>query len=67
MTKMSEVPTSLEGLLAWRCGYATGLRVALRILGEAKEPERRIHREIHASIVEARGLYLEVRPDLKLN
>ena len=60
--------SSLEGLLAWRCGYATGLRVALTMLAECTDPKGRIRREVKSATVEAREAWREsgrprFRPD----
>ena len=48
-----EISKSLEGALAWRCGYATGLRVALRMMRDCNDPPGRIKRELHSAMVEA--------------
>lgn len=58
--KQMLVPASLEGMLSWRCGYATGLRVALRLMREAKDPPRRIKSELRSAMVEARDSYREM-------
>ena len=55
--KMGKVDASYESLLAWRCGYATGLRVALRMLNECNDPPSRIKRELHGAMTEASSAY----------
>lgn len=58
--KTGRVNSSLESMLAWRCGYATGLRVALRMLSECNDPPSRIKRELHGAMAEARDAYRSV-------
>lgn len=58
---MSEIQDSLESLLAWRCGYATGLRVALRMMDECNDPPGRIKREVRSAMVEAGRAYKQVQ------
>jgi len=57
---------TLEGLLAWRCGYAMGLRVALQLMQQCDDPPARILREIQAATAEAQGAE-QHRPSLRLD
>lgn len=57
--KANSIEGSLVGALAWRCGYATGLRVAMRMMNECNDPMGRIRREIENSMLEASKAYKE--------
>jgi len=57
--KANSIEGSLVGALAWRCGYATGLRVAMTMMNECKEPMERIAREVKGATVEAQQAYRE--------
>jgi len=51
---------NLEGLLAWRSGYATGLYTALELLRSCKHPSARVQREIRHAVHELRRLSRQV-------
>lgn len=59
---------SLEGFLSWRCGYATGLRAALQMMRDCKDPQSRLEREFASATAEARTLWTDVgRPTMERN
>lgn len=62
MKSAAKFDASLQGLLAWRCGYATGLRVALQMMRDAKDPPARIQRELDAAMVEAKNQLGRTQP-----
>lgn len=63
---MMTVNKSLEQLMAWRCGYASGLKAALAMVAESKDPTSRIEREVQAATAEARAAWKDLgEPQLR--
>ena len=57
---------SFESLLAWRCGYASGLHAALTMLQQSTDPAAHIKRAFSAATAEAQQQWAQLgRPSIQ--
>ena len=57
-----------ESMLAWRCGYAAGIRSAIAIIATCDDPRGRLEREFDSVAHENRELWKQADgPREKLN